>query len=98
MEWALYDSHASAGVIALVVDWQRSRSAILTLIVQDDGEQRVVDLEPLLVVDEPQSLKFHHEEIDPRARRADHFRQRLLRDLRDGPHGRVLLSVPRDQQ
>ena len=40
------------------------------LLVHDDGEQRVVDLEPILVVDESQSLEFLHEEIDPRSRRA----------------------------
>jgi hypothetical protein len=41
------------------------------LFVQDDGEQRVVDLEPLLVVDESQALEFLHDEIDAPARRAD---------------------------
>src|ERR1700736_6219865 len=50
------------------------------LFVQDDGEQRVVDLEAALVGDEPEPLEFLHEEVDPRSRRPDHFRQRLLRN------------------
>src|SRR6476659_2365220 len=35
-----------------------------SLIVQHDGEQRVVDLEPVAVIDESESLEFLHEEID----------------------------------
>src|SRR5439155_13171816 len=69
-----------------------------SLIVQDDGEQRVVDLEPVRVVDESQPLEFLHEDIHAPSRGADHFRQRLLRDRRHGPHGMVMLAVPRHQQ
>ena len=65
---------------------------------QDDREQRVVDLEPIFVVDKPQSLEFLHKEIHARSRRADHFRQRLLGDRRDGPCWFVALAVPREQQ
>ena len=65
---------------------------------QDDGEQRVVDLEPIRVVDEPQSLEPLHKEIHAGARRADHFRQRLLGDPRDGPYWFIVLAVPREPQ
>ena len=77
---------------------QSERPGGVSLIVQDDREQRVVDLEPILVVDKPQSLEFLHEEIHARSRRADHFRQRLLGDRRDGPFRLVVLAVPREQQ
>ncbi len=66
--------------------------------VQDDGEQRVVDLEPIRVVDESQSLEFLHKEIHARPRRADQLRHRLLRDRQDAPRWFVGLAVPREQQ
>ena len=65
---------------------------------QDDGKQRIVDLEPIVVIDEPQPLELVHEEIHARPGRADHFRERRLRDLRDGLLRFVLLAVPCEQQ
>ena len=51
------------------------------LIVQNYIEQRAVDLQPAVVVNESQFPEPVHEEADPRAGGADHFRQRLLTDL-----------------
>ena len=65
---------------------------------QDDAEQRAIDLEPIGVVDESQALKFPHEEIDSRPRRADYFGQCPLRHRRDGRDRRVHLAVPCKQQ
>ena len=53
------------------------------LLVQDECQQRLVDLDPAVVVfDEAEFSKFVHEEIDARARRADDFRQSLLGNVR----------------
>ena len=91
--------HSRAGVRpSLWSTCSRRTRRTTTLVVQDDSEQRVVDLEAVRVVDESQPLEFLHEEINPRSRRADHRRQRLLGDRRDGPHRLVLLAVARQQQ
>src|SRR4029077_16018155 len=50
---------------------------------EDDVEQRAVDLQPAVVLDEAQLAELVHEEADPRAGGADHLRQRFLADLRD---------------
>jgi hypothetical protein len=40
----------------------------------------VIHLETAVVLDEAELLEFVHEEVYARARCADHFRQRFLRD------------------
>ena len=58
----------------------RSESGSVGLVVEDDAQQRVVDLDETLAVvfDEAHFPELVQEEVDPRARRADHFGQRLL--------------------
>src|SRR3984885_15648386 len=68
------------------------------LVVQDDTEQRVVYLEPAVVLDESQLLEFVHEKIDARARGADHLGQGFLRYLGHDPLGLFLLAVAGKQQ
>ena len=48
-----------------------------------------MDLKPAVVVNKAQFPEPIHEEADPRARCADHFRQRLLTDL-----GHYTLGLP----
>ena len=45
---------------------------------QNDSQEGIVDLKSAIVTNEAQFPEFIHEEIDPLARRADHFRQHLL--------------------
>src|SRR4030095_8525606 len=52
------------------------------LIVQDEAEERGVDLEVAVVFEEPQVSELVHEEIDARTCRADHFGKGFLGDLR----------------
>jgi len=49
--------------------------------VQNYVEQRGVDLQTAVVVNKSQFSESVHEEADPRAGGADHFRQHLLADL-----------------
>jgi hypothetical protein len=68
------------------------------LLVQDNTQQGRVDVDPAIVLNEAQFLEFIHEEINPRPRCPNHFRQRLLRYF--GKHflGLVLLAIASEQQ
>src|SRR4249919_21138 len=55
----------------------------LRLIVQNHVQQRAMDGNPAIVINEAQLAKLVHKKADARARRADHFRQGLLADLGD---------------
>jgi hypothetical protein len=48
------------------------------LLVQDNTQERSVDMQPAIILNEAQFLEFIHEKIDPGARCPDHFRQSLL--------------------
>ena len=48
------------------------------LILQDNSQEGIVDVNAVVVVDEAQSSKFVHEEINPGPGCADHLGQRLL--------------------
>jgi hypothetical protein len=68
------------------------------LIVQNYIEQRAVDLQPAIVVNEAQFSKPVHEEADSRAGRADHFRQHRLTDLGNYSLGFPFLAKMSEQQ
>src|SRR5437867_9421738 len=48
------------------------------LIVEDNGQQRGVDLDVSVVFDEPEIAELVHEKVDARAGRAHHLGKRLL--------------------
>jgi hypothetical protein len=48
------------------------------LIVEDNIQERTVDVKLAVILDETQLLEFVHEEVYSRTRRANHFRQDLL--------------------
>ena len=64
----------------------------LWLVVQDDIQQRTVDLDPTVVVYEAKLPKLVHEEADARPCRPDHLSQRLLAYLRDYRLGFAFLA------
>jgi hypothetical protein len=55
------------------------------LIVQNDVQQGTVDFQVAVVINEAQFPKFVHEMTHTGARGANHFRERLLADLRNYP-------------
>ena len=46
---------------------------------QDNTQERFVDLKSAIVMNEAQFPEFIHEKVDSGARRADHLRQHFLR-------------------
>ena len=62
---------------------------VLASVAQHHAQEGVVDLQAAVVVDEPELAKLVHEEVDPRARGADHLRQDFLRHFRQGPVRRL---------
>src|SRR5688572_250243 len=51
-------------------------------VVKHNAQQRRVDLEVAVVFDVAELAEFRHEKVHARPRRPDHFRERLLRQLR----------------
>jgi hypothetical protein len=64
----------SSGSGRIVGAARRSRDVSDPLIVQDNAQERFIDVEAAVCVNEAQSLEFVHEQVDSRPRRADHFR------------------------
>ena len=50
---------------------------------EDDTEEGTVDVQPAVVVEEPQFAELIHEETDAGPRGADHLSQRFLTHLRN---------------
>src|SRR5260370_21309512 len=73
-----------------------SPRSIGKLVVQNDTQQRAVNLQPAFrptgVIDKTQFPEPVHEEAHPRTSRADHLGQTLLTDLRDHPLGHAFLT------
>jgi hypothetical protein len=62
--------------------WPRS-AVDVRFLVQNDIEQRGVDFDLAVVVNQAQFSKFVHKKAYAGARRTDHLRERLLADLGD---------------
>ena len=65
---------------------------------KDDGEQRLVDFDFAVVLDEAYFPELVHEQIHPRARGTDYFRQHLPRYLLNYPLRLIFLAVASEQQ
>ena len=65
---------------------------------QDEIQQRTVDLDAAVVVNEAEFSKLVHEKAHARPGRSDHLRKRLLADFRDHRLRFVFLTKVRQQQ
>jgi len=66
--------------------------------VQDDTQERTVDLKAAIVFDEAHFLELVHEKIESGARGPDRFRQRPLRCFWKNSLRLIFLSVASQQQ
>ena len=82
-------SQRCGGSFQIVLDTLPS-SESSSLLVQDHTQKGVVDANLAVVLDETQFSELVHEKIDPRACRADHLCQHLLRYF-----GKYLLRLVR---
>ncbi len=76
----------------------RRRLPSIWLLVQNHGQQRVMDFETAVVINEAQVAKLIHEMAHARPGRADHLSECLLTDLRGNWLGPALLAEVGEQQ
>src|ERR1700730_15013091 len=88
------------GDCSLVHNHENHRGAgVRRLVTQDDTQQRGVDFQVAVVVDEAQLPEFVHELADARACRADDLGQRLLADGgRNGLRPAILAEIRQEEQ
>src|SRR5689334_17731306 len=67
-------------------------------IVKNDPQERVIDLQPAVILDKAQLPKLIHEETYPATGGANHLRQCSLRDLSNDFLRPLAISVPRNEQ
>jgi hypothetical protein len=65
--------------------------------VENNTQQRTVDVEPAIRVDEAQFLEFVYEKINSGARGANHFRQCFLRYLGENFLRTAFLAIASEQ-
>ena len=65
---------------------------------QHDAQERGIDLNSAVILDETELPEFVHEEIDPRARCADHLGERFLRYFGEHSVGFVFFTVTGKQE
>jgi hypothetical protein len=70
----------------------------LRLIVQNNAQQRAVDFDAAVVINEAQLPKLVHEMAHTGPRRADHLRERLLAHLRNDRLGSTFLAKVSQQE
>jgi len=90
--------HARVAVAPMHANYPSQARTASRLVVQHDAQKGSIDFNSAVVSDKTQLLELVHEQIDSRARCADHFGQRLLRYLGEQSLGVLLLAVARKQQ
>src|SRR6266705_6438157 len=69
-----------------------------TLLMQHDGEQRTVNFQPTVIVNEAELSEAIHKEVNSSSGRTDHFRQGYLAYLRNHVLRSLCLSKAGQQQ
>ena len=67
------------------------------LLVQDNTQERSIDMKSTVALDESELSEFVHEKIDPGTRCANHLRQRFLRNFGEYSLGLVFLAITGQQ-
>jgi hypothetical protein len=67
-------------------------------IVQNNRQQRIIDFDPAVVLDETEFPEFVHEKIHARTRGPDHFRKRFLGNVWEQSVRMLSLPVASEQE
>ena len=70
----------------------------MRIVVQNDIQQRAVDFQVAVVINQAHFSEPIHEKAHARSRRADHFRERFLADLCNNRFGLTFLPKLREDE
>ena len=90
----IHESRNCSNVHSLPPDSSRRE----TLLMQHDGQQRTVNFQPTVIVNEAELSEAIHKEVNSSSGRTDHFRQCFLAYLRNHVLRSLFLSKAGQQQ
>src|SRR6266446_2360404 len=88
----------NAGSVQICTVCNRIHSVAKTSVVEHDVEQRTVNFQPAVIVNQPKLSEPVHKKVNARSSRTDHFRQSFLAYLRNYVLRSPFLSKTRQQQ
>ena len=94
----LHSIEAAFSSVLLTLPERLARTIVRPLVVQNDIEQRLMNLDGAVVFNKSEIAETIHEKANPRPSSADHLRQRFLRDFRNQCFGLPGFSEVRHQE